>query len=117
MRTIVSTPIVEATSAVTRISMVMTSTPLSPHIVGIDEVLFDANGKAWGVKTGNEIAKAPIIVGDPSYFGREKCRAVGRVVRSICITDHPIKGNKIVTECIRGGVLHGIPFITFLMPR
>lgn len=71
----------------------------SPHLTpGIDEVLYDADGKAWGVKTGNEIAKASIIVGDPSYFGREKCRVVGQVVRSICITDHPIKGREVIAD-------------------
>jgi len=69
-------------------------------------VLFDANGKAWGVKTGNEIAKASIIVGDPSYFGPEKCRAVGKVVRSICITDHPIKGDDNVA-CTHTDPMHG----------
>jgi Rab GDP dissociation inhibitor len=58
---------------------------------GIDEILYN-NGVAWGVKTGNEVAKADIIVGDPSYFGRDKTRVVGKVVRSICILDHPIAG-------------------------
>eukprot|EP01038_Epipyxis_sp_PR26KG_P004247 gene4247-6026_t len=59
---------------------------------GIDEILFDDAGKAWGVKTDNEIAKASIIVGDPSYFSPSKSQVVGRVVRSICILDHPIAG-------------------------
>lgn len=59
---------------------------------GIDEILFDADGKAWGVKAENEVAKASIIVGDPSYFSSSKTRVSGRVVRSICILDHPIPG-------------------------
>lgn len=59
---------------------------------GIDSILFDAEGKAWGVQAGNEVAKAPIIVGDPSYFtASAKTRKTVRVVRSICILDHPIK--------------------------
>lgn len=58
----------------------------------IDEVLFDESGRAWGVKAGEEIAKADIIVGDPSYFHSRKTRSAGRVVRSICILDHPIAG-------------------------
>lgn len=58
----------------------------------IDEVLFDSEGKAWGVKAGNEVAKAKLIIGDPSYFPAEKCRVVGRVIRSICILDHPVAG-------------------------
>lgn len=59
---------------------------------GIDEILFDESGKAWGVKAENEVAKANIIVGDPSYFHSSKTRVVGRVVRSICVLDHPIAG-------------------------
>jgi len=59
---------------------------------GIDEVLFGPDGKAWGVRGDNEVAKASIIVGDPSYFSSEKTRSTGRVVRSICILDHPIAG-------------------------
>ncbi|KAJ1440823.1 rab GDP dissociation inhibitor alpha putative [Ochromonadaceae sp. CCMP2298] len=59
---------------------------------GIDEVLFNSKGEAWGVKTGNEVAKAPIIIGDPSYFDPSKTAPQGKVVRSICILDHPIKG-------------------------
>jgi Rab GDP dissociation inhibitor len=59
---------------------------------GIDEILFDNNGKAWGVRGDNEVAKANIIVGDPSYFPSGKTRVAGRVVRSICILDHPVVG-------------------------
>jgi len=59
---------------------------------GVDEILCDGDKKAWGIKTGNEVAKAKIIVGDPSYFDAAKSKVVGKVVRSICILDHPIKG-------------------------
>lgn len=59
---------------------------------GVDEVLFDASGAAWGIKTGNEVAKARLIIGDPSYFPASKTRSVGLVIRSICILDHPIAG-------------------------
>lgn len=59
---------------------------------GVDEILTDASGRAWGIKTGNEVAKAKIIVGDPTYFPSDKTRVVGKVVRSICILDHPIGG-------------------------
>eukprot|EP01039_Chlorochromonas_danica_P008273 gene8273-9122_t len=58
---------------------------------GVDEILFE-NGRAWGVKGDKEVAKADIIIGDPSYFHPSKTRPVGRVVRSICILDHPITG-------------------------
>lgn len=33
-----------------------------------------------------------MLIGDPSYFDPSKCRAVGKVVRTICILDHPIAG-------------------------
>lgn len=60
---------------------------------GVDEVLFDDDGVAWGIKGGNEVAKATMLLGDPSYFAKyNKCKVVGKVVRSICIMDHPIKG-------------------------
>ena len=59
---------------------------------GVDEVLFEG-GKAWGVKTGNEVAKASMIIGDPSYFdGLDKLRVSGKIIRTICILDHPIPG-------------------------
>lgn len=57
---------------------------------GVDEVLYDAGGRAWGIKTGgNEIARATQIIGDPSYFPG-KSRVVGQVIRTICLLDHPI---------------------------
>ena len=55
----------------------------------IDEILFE-NGKACGVKAGNQMAKAGIVIGDPSYFDASKIRATGKVIRCICILDHPI---------------------------
>jgi Rab GDP dissociation inhibitor len=58
----------------------------------VDEVLFDGAGKAWGIRCGNEVAKAKQIIGDPSYFDKSKCRVKARVIRSICILDHPIAG-------------------------
>lgn len=59
---------------------------------GVDEIMYGPDGAAWGIKTDNEVAKADIIVGDPSYFEPTKTRPVGKVVRSICFLDHPIKG-------------------------
>jgi Rab GDP dissociation inhibitor len=57
----------------------------------VDEVL-EKDGKAWGIKSGNAIAKAKFIIGDHSYFSAAKSRVTGQVVRSICILDHPIAG-------------------------
>jgi len=58
----------------------------------IDEITMDANGQACGVKAGNEMAKAKMVIGDPSYFPREKIRSTGQVVRCICFLNHPIDG-------------------------
>jgi RAB protein geranylgeranyltransferase component A len=45
----------------------------------VDEVLMDEQGKAWAIKTGNEVAKAPLVIGEPTYFPAEKSRVVGQV--------------------------------------
>jgi Rab GDP dissociation inhibitor len=38
------------------------------------------------------MAKAPLIIGEPSYFPASKCEVKGRVVRAICLLDHPVAG-------------------------
>lgn len=58
----------------------------------VDNVLTNPDGVAWGIQTGNEVAKASMIIGDPSYFPSQMIRKVGTVVRSICILDHTIAG-------------------------
>lgn len=65
----------------------------------IDEIVFE-NGKAVGVKAGNQMARATKIIGDPSYFPPEKIKAKGIVVRCICLLDHPIPGT--TTHSIAG---------------
>ncbi|KAG5438170.1 hypothetical protein PCANB_003021 [Pneumocystis canis] len=54
----------------------------------VDEVIYE-NGVAIGIKSDGETAYASKIIGDPSYFP-DKVRKVGRVIRVICILDHPI---------------------------
>mmetsp|Transcript_23805 Transcript_23805/g.22839 ORF Transcript_23805/g.22839 Transcript_23805/m.22839 type:complete len:464 (-) Transcript_23805:124-1515(-) len=56
----------------------------------VDEILFNAEGQAYGVKSGNAMAKAKMVIGDPSYFPREKVQPTGQVVRCICFLNHPI---------------------------
>mmetsp|Transcript_37814 Transcript_37814/g.53332 ORF Transcript_37814/g.53332 Transcript_37814/m.53332 type:complete len:446 (+) Transcript_37814:142-1479(+) len=56
----------------------------------IDEILFNENGEAYGVKAGNMMAKAAMVIGDPSYFPKEKVRETGSVVRCICLLNHTI---------------------------
>lgn len=63
---------------------------------GVDEVLLNADGTAAGVRSGSgddaEVALAPIIIGDPSYFPSTMIKRTGRIIRSICIINHPVKG-------------------------
>ncbi|CAM9355486.1 unnamed protein product, partial [Phaeothamnion confervicola] len=60
----------------------------------VQKVLFDDSGVAWGIQATidgvTQVAKAKMVIGDPSYFPAAKVRPTGRVVRSICILDHPI---------------------------
>lgn len=56
----------------------------------IDEILFK-DGKIAGIKSGDEEARAPMIICDPSYVMKlGKVKETGKVVRAICIMDHPI---------------------------
>ena len=63
---------------------------------GVDEVLFNKDGTVAGVRSGKdadaEVALAPLVIGDPSYFPSEMVRKTGRVIRTIAIVDHAIKG-------------------------
>jgi len=56
----------------------------------IDEILFNEQGEAYGVKAGSQMAKADMVIGDPSYFKQDKIRPIGQVVRCICLLNHPI---------------------------
>jgi len=56
----------------------------------VDEILFE-NGAVTGVRVGNDVAKAPLVICDPTYVKNQKrTRVAGRVIRAICILDHPI---------------------------
>ena len=54
----------------------------------VDEIVYE-NGVAIGVRSGDEVAKAKMIIGDPSYFPG-KVRRIGKVIRAICLLQHPI---------------------------
>lgn len=58
----------------------------------VNEILYDADGSAWGIKCGNEVAKGTMLIGDPTYFPKEKIRPTGKVIRSICFLNHVIPG-------------------------
>ncbi|CAC5401065.1 GDI1_2 [Mytilus coruscus] len=56
------------------------------------EIVYE-DGKVVGVKAQGEVAKCKMVVCDPSY-ATDKCKTVGKVIRAICILDHPIKDTK-----------------------
>lgn len=56
----------------------------------IDGAIYNDAGEVTGVKSGDEIAKAPIVIGDPTYFP-DKVRKTGqKVIRAMCILNHPV---------------------------
>ncbi|XP_001623557.2 rab GDP dissociation inhibitor alpha [Nematostella vectensis] len=63
----------------------------------IDEVIME-NGVVKGVKTQGEVAKAKVVIGDPSYFP-DRVRSIGKVVRCICILSHPIANTNNKQSC------------------
>lgn len=65
----------------------------------VDEIIFDA-GKVTGIRSGDEQAKAPMVICDPSYVkGLGKTKTVCKVIRAICILDHTIPNTKDATSC------------------
>ncbi|EDK45485.1 Rab GDP dissociation inhibitor alpha [Lodderomyces elongisporus] len=61
----------------------------------IDEVIYEGEGadkKFAGVKTKEGTARAPIVVADPTYFPELVQKTGARVIRAICILDHPVPG-------------------------
>ncbi|KAI9336849.1 GDP dissociation inhibitor [Zopfochytrium polystomum] len=63
----------------------------------IEEIVYE-NGKFAGVKSEGEVAKAKLVIGDPSYFP-DKVKKVGRVVRVICLLNHPIPNTADADSC------------------
>ena len=65
----------------------------------VDEILMQ-DGKVVGIKSGDEQAKAPIVICDPSYVSSMgKTKVVGKVIRAICIMDHPIPSTNNAPSC------------------
>ncbi|EDO19457.1 hypothetical protein Kpol_1002p106 [Vanderwaltozyma polyspora DSM 70294] len=58
----------------------------------IDEVEYTDDKKFKAVKTKLGTFTAPLVIADPTYFP-DKCRPSGqKVIRAICVLDHPISG-------------------------
>jgi len=56
----------------------------------VDEILFGDDGKVQGIQVGEQTARAPLVICDPSYAPDDRLKPVGRVIRAICLMDHPI---------------------------
>jgi len=54
-----------------------------------EEIVFE-EGKVTGIKSGGKIARAPLILCDPSYCKEDKLLPTGKVIRAICFMDHTI---------------------------
>ena len=56
--------------------------------------MVDGSGRFTGVRSGEEVARAGMVIGDPSYFrsvgGKSLVRETAKVVRAICLLKHPI---------------------------
>ena len=61
----------------------------------VDEILFE-NGKVVGVKNSEGVAHCSMVICDPTYALRcglkDRVKMVEKVMRCICILDHPIPG-------------------------
>ena len=66
----------------------------------IEEILYDENGNFKGIKSQGEEAYGKILITEPSYVQKwNKVKSVGKVIRRICILDHPIPKTNDVASC------------------
>ncbi|ORX50863.1 rab GTPase activator [Hesseltinella vesiculosa] len=62
-----------------------------------DEIVYE-DGVAVGVKSKGEVAKAGVVICDPSY-AKSKVKATGKVVRAICVLKHPLPNTGDADSC------------------
>lgn len=65
----------------------------------IEEIIFDNEGKVSGVRNGSQTANCKRVICDPTYIVKvglkdKYLNCVGRIIRCICILDHPIPKTK-----------------------
>jgi Rab GDP dissociation inhibitor len=63
----------------------------------VDGFEYDDQGKVCGVRSGEEVAKAKMVICDPSYADPKKTQATAKVFRKICILAAPIPETKNVS--------------------
>jgi Rab GDP dissociation inhibitor len=65
-----------------------------------DEILLDENNKFIGIKSQGEVAHAKMLITEPSYVAKyNKVKSKGKVIRCICIMDHPVPHTKEIASC------------------
>ncbi len=64
----------------------------------VEEIVYDANGVACGVKSEGQVAKCKFVVGDPTYFSN-KVKKVGEVAYCICILSGPVPNTNNAESC------------------
>ncbi|KAL7668659.1 hypothetical protein ACOME3_009353 [Neoechinorhynchus agilis] len=65
----------------------------------VDEIVYE-NGRVIGVRSGDEVARCTKgIICDPTYAKSDQIRKTGKVVRAICLLDHPIKDTQNSLSC------------------
>jgi len=65
----------------------------------VDEIVYDENGRAVGVKSGGETARCKQLYCDPSYVDSTRVKKTGQVIRAICLLNHPIPDTKDAASC------------------
>ena len=66
----------------------------------IEDILYDENGNFKGIKSQGEEAYGKILITESSYIQKfNKVKSVGKVIRRICILDHPIPNTNDVASC------------------
>ena len=62
----------------------------------VDEITYNEEGKVTGIKCGDNIATAPLVICDPSYLPKDsdKLKQTSKVIRAICLLNHPIPNTK-----------------------
>jgi Rab GDP dissociation inhibitor len=66
----------------------------------VEEILYDENGNFKGIKSQGEEAYGKILITEPSYVQKfSKVKSIGKVIRRICILDHPIPKTNNVASC------------------
>jgi Rab GDP dissociation inhibitor len=63
----------------------------------VDEIVME-NDRVVGVRSGTEVAKCKLVICDPSYVPGLVTKTA-RVIRAICILNHPIPNTKDSLSC------------------